>query len=96
MRSIPIITSHAKEQFETRLKNAYPGCKKDPDRLLNKLLHQAYPTSINPTSLVNRTLKHGYPVIYFRTDDGWRFVIKEEDDGTCKLITVERICKGEN
>ena len=83
-----IITLHARKQFLTRLKVAYPQGVRKPDALLQRLLQQAKPAHINLTSFINRKTRNGEDADYYAADM-WRFVVIQNNEGKRILTTCE-------
>lgn len=87
-----MFTDHAIEQFTKRRKQLHHGeTIRDPDRTAMKILAHAKETgAINTAHKVKRLITHDFKEVkYFTSNDGWRFVIKEEEEKII-IITIER------
>lgn len=86
-----VITAHALERFEERLKKLDPKQKpSDPRGLILKLLGRAQEEgAIGGGMKVKRLMAHGYEGARYFHSEGWRFVIVERE-GKFVIKTIER------
>ena len=86
-------TTHALERFIERAREIHPPRNpiKDPETTVRKILSHAHEDySINKLGRVKRLIDNDFVDVLYFIHDGWRFVLKPEDN-LFFVLTIERV-----
>ena len=85
-----IIRPHALDQFISRSIKLNGYAPRRPETLIRKMLLRAKSEAMDPVHRVKRLMNNGYKDAPYLVNEGWRFVLIDNDLVTCERQNPEQ------